>query len=124
MTVSTLALPAVRTAQKGCKHKLAINFDALPTYFFDALPRLTPMCRARRWPLRLQHTLPRAPIAASHHPVYTIYLDHVQGPALAIDTACSSSLVAAHVAAGAMAVRVNKPCTAGLAAGVNLPMNW
>lgn len=42
---------------------------------------------------------------------------------MAIDTACSSSLVAAHIAAAAMMTRA-APCTSGLAAGINLPMNW
>ncbi len=46
-----------------------------------------------------------------------------QGPSLSIDTACSSSLVAAHVAAGALAARA-APCSAALAAGINVPMNW
>lgn len=45
----------------------------------------------------------------------------LQGPSVAIDTACSSSLVAVHFVRQSM-----QPggCTAGVAAGVNLPMNW
>ena len=45
----------------------------------------------------------------------------LQGPSVAIDTACSSSLVAVHFVRQSM-----QPggCSAGVAAGVNLPMNW
>ena len=45
----------------------------------------------------------------------------MQGPAISVDTACSSSLVAIHYVQGAIRSR---SCTCGLAAGVNLPMNW
>jgi len=38
-----------------------------------------------------------------------------------VDTACSSSLVALHIARQAMGPGA---CSVGLAAGVNLPMNW
>ena len=45
----------------------------------------------------------------------------LQGPSVAIDTACSSSMVAVHFVRQSM-----QPggCSAGVAAGVNLPMNW
>ncbi len=45
----------------------------------------------------------------------------MQGPSVTVDTACSSSLVALHIAR--QAVRPGA-CSMGLAAGVNLPMNW
>ena len=44
-----------------------------------------------------------------------------QGPSIAIDTACSSSLVAVHFVRQSMQ---SGGCSAGVAAGVNLPMNW
>ena len=40
---------------------------------------------------------------------------------MTIDTACSSSLVTTHFAITAIA---GGGCTAGVSAGVNLPMNW
>ena len=45
----------------------------------------------------------------------------LQGPCVSIDTACSSSLVTAHFAVSAICW---EGCSAGLSAGVNLPMNW
>ena len=40
---------------------------------------------------------------------------------MTVDTACSSSLVALHIARQAIGPGA---CSVGLAAGVNLPMNW
>ena len=40
---------------------------------------------------------------------------------MSIDTACSSSLVTTHLAVRAIRW---EGCSAGLSAGVNLPMNW
>ena len=45
----------------------------------------------------------------------------MQGPCVSIDTACSSSLVTTHFAVRAIRW---EGCSAGLSAGVNLPMNW
>lgn len=45
----------------------------------------------------------------------------MQGPCVSIDTACSSSLVTTHFVASAIR---HDGCSAGLSAGVNLPMNW
>ena len=51
----------------------------------------------------------------------TTLSDSICASIYGVDTACSSSLVTTHIVVQTLR---HESCTAGLSAGVNLPMNW